>query len=652
VTSARGFKRLLIGFLAVIACGLLALLAAPLLISAKAARDAVVAEVRAVTGLEPTVRGMAAVSMFPTGTVNLDDVVLGGNELDPAFTTERLIAHLRFLPLLTGRIEIADVSLVRPRIMLAFEPNGQTNWASLIEALARALTPNAERADRVLSFSEIRINDGMIVLRDVGRNVTETLRNVDVSLAWPSISKSFAATGRFMWHDEPVDASFTIADFAAALSGGNSGLKFRLGAAPMKAAFEGAMSYLPNLKIDGTLAADAASLREAFHWFGDKPLPPGGLGRFALKSRITVTGGTAGLSGVNVELDGNAAEGVLTYTTAGRPTLQGTLAVDALDLTPYATAIRLMATNARDWNRKPIALDWANGLDLDLRFSAAKVTIASAKLGRTAVAVNLRNGRLGLTVGESQAFNGLVTGAVAIGKSDTGAEFRARMQFADVDLDTCMAELFGIRKIEGKGTLQFDLEASGPNVLALTRSLNGNAGLSSQRGALTGMNVEQLLRRLERRPLSGGGDFRNGRTPYDRLAVAVRITQGVATVEEGRLDGTNVRLALLGSASIPARDLDLKGTASLLDSPTEKTAAFDLPFVVQGPWDDPLMLPDPQILIRRSGAAAPLLDAMRDRKTLDTVRSAIDRLTGSGIRPAGGEPAPAEAPAAAEPSTR
>jgi AsmA protein len=35
-------------------------------------------------------------------------------------------------------------------------------------------------------------------------------------------------------------------------------------------------------------------------------------------------------------------------------------------------------------------------------------------------------------------------------------------------------------------------------------------------------------------------------------------------------------------------------------------ANFDLPFVAQGPWDNPFLLPDPQALIRRSGAARPL----------------------------------------------
>ena len=47
-----------------------------------------------------------------------------------------------------------------------------------------------------------------------------------------------------------------------------------------------------------------------------------------------------------------------------------------------------------------------------------------------------------------------------------------------------------------------------------------------------------------------------------------------------------MRLALEGSASIPARDLDLKGTASLIAA-RASDAGFELPFVVQGPWDDP-----------------------------------------------------------------
>ena len=57
-------------------------------------------------------------------------------------------------------------------------------------------------------------------------------------------------------------------------------------------------------------------------------MPFGGFGRFALRAQSSIAGGVVSLSGVNVELDGNSAEGVITLST-DRRTVQGTLAADA-----------------------------------------------------------------------------------------------------------------------------------------------------------------------------------------------------------------------------------------------------------------------------------------------------------------------------------
>ena len=95
------------------------------------------------------------------------------------------------------------------------------------------------------------------------------------------------------------------------------------------------------------------------------------------------------------------------------------------------------------------------------------------------------------------------------------------------------------------------------------------------------------------------------------------------------MTGAAVGLGLSGSASIPERELDLHGTASLLSNSAALPPVFELPFMVQGSWSDPIMLPDPQSRIQRSGAAAPLLDALRNHGVPEQVRSAIERLTGS-----------------------
>ena len=64
--------------------------------------------------------------------------------------------------------------------------------------------------------------------QDAGKDATERLEDVDFQLAWPSISRSFGANGHFVWHDQPVEASLTLSDFLAALTGERSGVKLRL----------------------------------------------------------------------------------------------------------------------------------------------------------------------------------------------------------------------------------------------------------------------------------------------------------------------------------------------------------------------------------------------------------------------------------------
>jgi AsmA protein len=621
--AAIGIRRLGLAAATLAGTAFAALVILSLLIPADTVRDSVKAEIRAVTGLDPVLRGEVAVSLFPTGTVVFDRVELGDNRTgEPALTVDQLVVRLRFFPLLIGRIEIADVSLVRPTITIAFTPDGRSNWSSHVEMLARALQPNRgqganQSPDRLASFSEIRIGDGKVILRDQARKFTETLSNVEFALAWPSISKTFAAAGRFIWHDEVIEGAFSLSDFVAALVGDRSGLKIRFAAAPVKFAFDGYISHSPTLRMEGTLAADGPSLRDTLRWAAHRTPPGGGFGPFSLKAQANVVGSNASLSAVNVELDGNVGEGALTFMADGRQTVQGTLAADGLDLTPYVSAIRLLTTGDRSWERVPISLDGLNDVDVDLRLSAARVTLANAKLGRTAVAANLRGGRFTVTVGESEAFGGVVKGSFGLAQSPGGAELKAQLQFAEVDLDQALGELFGIRRVEGKGNLGFAVDSRGKSVYGLTQALNGSANLVSRKGVIAGLNVEQLLKRLAKSPLSRGNELSSGKTPYNLLAANLKIEQGTIKVDDVHIEGPSLRLALAGSASIPARDLDLTGTASLLSTSAsgaaEAAPAFELPFVVQGAWDDPLLLPDVQVLMKRSGAAAPILDAIRNR---------------------------------------
>ena len=643
---AQGMKRLGMPIAALLGVGLIGLVAMSWFLNRDALRQAVEAQIRAVTGLDLVIHGSTDISVFPGSYVSFHDVGLkGGGTADAALNVDVLTANLRLLPLLLQRFEIADVMMLRPHIHVVRSADGASNWTPFIETIARTMKPGA---DNQLSFSEIRIQDGVLAYEDAANQLTESLDDIDLSLAWPSISRSFAATGQFDWRGERVDGSISISDFIAALSGDRSGLKARLASAPLKLAFDGTVADRTSMMMEGTLTIDSTSLRNALRWTGQAPPGSGGFGRFALKARANVVGASMALTNVNVELDGNVAEGVMTYSNNGRQTLQATLAAGNLDFTPYISTFRLLASGARDWNRQLFDLNSLSTTDLDMRLSAARLTVGPSKLGRTALGANLRNGTLALSIGEAQIYGGIARGSFGIARSDAVADVKAQLQFTDVDLQACASELFGISKLSGRGNLNVSLVASGSSPFGLAQSLDGTASLIGHDGAISGVDAEQLLKRLERRPLSGGGNFRNGSTPYDTLNVAVKFSEGVATAEDVRVEGPSARLTLTGTASVPSREYDLKGTASLVSAPNGPPG-FELPFVVQGPWDDPLIFPDPDILIRRSPASAPLLDAVRDKKTRDAVQSVIERFTGVAKKPAAPDAAaPAGAPVAAD----
>ena len=189
------------------------------------------------------------------------------------------------------------------------------------------------------------------------------------------------------------------------------------------------------------------------------------------------------LSGVNVELDGNTAEGVLAFGIDGRPTLQGTLAAETIDISSYVSTVRALTHDRARVERPADRAQQPHRLrSRPASVGRARSLLPGAKLGRTAIAATLRGGRLTLTIGESQAFGGMLKGSVGVARAEAGVELKAQLQFTDVDLERCLGELFAVRRLEGKGSLDLTVEGAGASVLALTRTLNGQAKLLARQG--------------------------------------------------------------------------------------------------------------------------------------------------------------------------
>ena len=159
---------------ALLGVALIGLIAMSWFLNRDALRQAVEAQIRAVTGLDLVVKGKIDVSVFPGSYVSFHDVGLkGGGTADPALGVDVLTANLRLLPLLLQRFEIADVMMLRPHIHVVRDANGDSNWTPFIETIARTMKPGA---DNQLSFSEIRIQDGVLGYEDAANHADRNPR--------------------------------------------------------------------------------------------------------------------------------------------------------------------------------------------------------------------------------------------------------------------------------------------------------------------------------------------------------------------------------------------------------------------------------------------------------------------------------------------
>ena len=254
--------------------------------------------------------------------------------------------------------------------------DGHSNWAVADRRAGARARPKAQPPGRGPSFSQIRISDGTMVVRDAAHDITETLTDVDLALAWPVDLEEFrrhrpASCGT----TSRSTPAIAFGDFLAALTGeplGPEGApRRRADEDRLRRQHEHAARRLQDRRHargrravaarDHALDRQQAAARRRI-----RPLRAEGQDqrgrRRTSRCRRSISSSTA--------MSPKACS-AMRPTAGGR--WQGTLAVEALDLTPYVSTVRLLTSNSRDWNRMPIVLDGLTGIDLDLRLSAARV---------------------------------------------------------------------------------------------------------------------------------------------------------------------------------------------------------------------------------------------------------------------------------------
>ena len=393
------------------------------------------------------------------------------------------------------------------------------------------------------------------------------------------------------------------------LGGGKSDVSLRFTAPTLAFDLNGTVNVAPTLVVEGAVSAQTPNLRALASNLGLALPWPSSLEGAALAGALRATRKTTAITDLRLTLDANVYEGALALDAdRPRPMLSGTLAAETLDTTPLLAQLPELVDAAGEWRRARLPLAPPSPYDVDLRLSASRAKIGRAQLRDAAFSLAIMNDVTKIEIKEARAFNGQIKAHAIVRRGPNGYAIETTTNLAKVDSAALMSEVFRSPRLSGEVSGDIGLASEGETLGRLLRGLTGEANLVMKHGDIAGLDLEQALRRLEKRPLSIASEVRNGRTAFEDANLQLRIENGRAQIQQLQARGPGVQFEVTGAIGVPERALDLKLEAAQSSKPASaRDAGPWLSMNIHGRWNDPELTLDARSLINRSQAAAPLL---------------------------------------------
>ena len=580
----KTLRYVLVGAAAIVAL----VLVVPFAVPTGVYRDRIEAAATHVTGRALHIEGPLRLMLFPQFGLAAENVSFanmpGGHAAAMARVDDIKLA-VRFLPLLSGRVELERIVLDHPVIALEVDAEGRANWHFAKSQIAHGGSVTLPASTE---FSGIQINDGRISYTNDKTGTHRELDHVDAAVAITRPDQPLAVDGHLTENGHRVDFDAKIATLKSLFGEGTTGVDLSLTCDLMQASFKGGLGH--DGAMAGTLKFDTFSLRGVVGWLGGRLPESGGFGRTSLESHIASKDKLTTLSGMHLLLDQSNMTGTLAIDRSGIVTsLTGVLSLDRLDLNPYLTVPeRGPAPHKAEtgWSRKPINLALLKTADAKLKLEVGALRLRNLRLGKSVLSVSLAGGALVARLDPVALYGG--SGRVELEVDTRGAVpgYRSRLKFERVSLQPFLHDTIGVDRIQGVGTVALDVAAQGTSPDAVMHTLAGQGSLAADHGRIRGVDLGAVARTIQ--TLFGGTTDNSAGTDYLAMDGSFVIAKGVLTNMDLAVAGPVLSMTGAGEVDLGNRAIDFR----LVPVARAKGVSVGIPFRVDGSWDHVHYRPD------------------------------------------------------------
>jgi uncharacterized protein involved in outer membrane biogenesis len=345
-------KRLLIGGGGIVALLVAALVALPALIDVNSYKPLIVSQVKTATGRDLVIDGPISLSLLPMPTVSVTGVKFfnaAGSKNANMVEVKSVTVKPSLLALLGGSIEVSEVTLVEPKIVLEINAEGKPNWEfapSVAEAKPAAAKPGTPRP---LSLGQLTIDNGTLIFSDSKAGLSVVADKANFTASVGSIDGPYSLAGDASINGAPLRLDLAVG--ARGSNGHTADLALQAGGG--KLGFKGTLSELGvAAKISGAATASADSLTTfvgTLVKLAGQPepvLPPLLAGRFSFDGGIDVSQTAFAARDFKMALGQDSGSGSLSVALRPRLAVEGRIAVPKLDLDRWLAALEQPAPAA------------------------------------------------------------------------------------------------------------------------------------------------------------------------------------------------------------------------------------------------------------------------------------------------------------------
>jgi AsmA protein len=522
----------------------------------------------------------ATFSALPWPNLRIIDARLDAASGDNIMTAPEARIDLSLIDLIVSRIAPARVTLVAPTITLDLDrPPIFRRFRALGALSAMGGFP---------SLGSVGLTNAVVRVTSRERGLDTVIENLRGRIDGLAPGARISADLSAVWRSAPLVVSGSLDNPRSAAAGKPSALTIAIASSLGDLTFDGALTAGTATGAAGTLSASSGALAEAIRLFGVKA--PAALrgADLAISGDVKARPGDVTFDEATVTTSGQTLQGALRLAwLGGRLSVSGSLDAERLALAPVIGTPPPALAPDGSWSAKPLPIQPPRDFDFDLRLSASALDAYGVGLENVAASAILKDGALTANLLDATIYGGRLDGELRLARGDAGFEVAARAKLAGADLAAAAAD-FGRSDMIGKGRADFAVTTRGRSPAEMIADLAGKASVELTDGVLAGVNLEEALRRNQRRPLDVAKDMRSGGTAFERASVALLVGSGVAHVVNGALVARGVTAGLEGSADLADQSLNLRFNAAQA-VPTGATApnAARLGLLVAGPWTDP-----------------------------------------------------------------